>query len=86
MKILNIISIILFTIFGLIMSYTDIKYKKAYNKFVLLFMTIGVAIQAVSILLCEEYSWQIALNLISISLISVLFYVFKMQVLNYVAK
>lgn len=77
MKILNTASIILFTIFGLIMSYTDIKYKKAYNKFVLLFMTIGVAIQAVSILLCEEYSWQIALNFISISLISVLFYVFK---------
>lgn len=59
------------------MSYTDIKYKKAYNKIVLLFMPIGVAIQAVSILLCKEYSWQIALNLISIFSISVLFYVFK---------
>ena len=77
MKILSAISIILFTVFGLLMSYTDIRYKKAYNKFVVFFMPIGVAIQVLSILLSNEYFSQIVLNLTLISLISILFYVFR---------
>ena len=77
MILLCIISVILVSIFGFITSYTDIRYKKAYNKVLIFFMPAGLGIQISSIVMSSDIAPMIIANMFAAIIISAVFYAFQ---------
>ena len=74
MILLCIISVILVSIFGFITSYTDIRYKKAYNKVLIFFMPAGLGIQISSMVMSSDIVPMIIANMLAAIIISAVFY------------
>jgi hypothetical protein len=59
---------------GILSSYSDIRYKKAYNKTVVTFFLIGLGIQTVSIILDSTIFLHALVNIVMTITVSILFY------------
>ena len=77
MMLLCIISVILVSIFGFITSYTDIRYKKAYNKVLIFFIPAGLGIQIASMVMSSDIAPMIIANMLAAIIISAVFYTFQ---------
>ena len=77
MKILLIISAILVLILGILTSYSDIKYKKAFNRQIVIFFVLGLCVQGCSIIL-DPSIWRSAILNCALTLgISITFYALR---------
>ena len=74
MKALYIISICSILLFGGITSYSDIRFKKAYNKHLLVFLPLGIGIQVASLILNPELLVWTVVNIVTTACVSVMFY------------
>jgi Flp pilus assembly protein protease CpaA len=63
--------------FGVLTSYTDIKYKRAYNKTILAFIAIGIGIQTASVILDTTIFPHTMANFVMTVAVSLLFYALK---------
>ena len=70
----SIISIFAVILLGTITSYTDIKYKKAYNRQLFVFLIIGIGIQIASVAI-KDVSWKAtSFNILLTVITSIIFY------------
>lgn len=77
MRILFFISVISILALGILTSYTDIKYKKAFNRQIVVFGVVGICVQVFSILL-DSSTWRLTiLNCALTFVTSILFYALK---------
>lgn len=74
MKFLYIISICSIIVLGALTSYSDIKFKKAYNKHLLVFLPIGVGIQITGVISSPDLLFWTVTNIIITAAISIVFY------------
>ena len=74
---ISLISIFMLILLGVISTYTDIKYKKIYNRQIVVFLIIGVGIQIASVAV-HEVPLRVALINTSLTfIISIIFYLSK---------
>ena len=74
MKFLYVLSICVILLLGVLTSYSDIRFKKAYNKHLLVFLPLGVVIQIMSIISSPELLLWIIINIITTAVVSIIFY------------
>lgn len=77
MRILFLISIILILALGALTSYSDIKYKKAFNRQIMAFLLIGICVQVCSVILDASIWCSAILNCVLAIVISILFYALR---------
>lgn len=77
MRILFSISILLILTLGVLTSYSDIKYKKAFNKQIIIFLMAGIGVQVCSVILDASVWRSTILNCGLTILISILFYALR---------
>lgn len=77
MRILFFISILLILALGALTSYSDIKYKKAFNKQVFIFLVAGVGVQICCMILDVSVWYSTILNCGLTILLSILFYALR---------
>lgn len=77
MQILSIIAATLVCILGGISSYSDIKYKKSFNRHIVVFLIAGIAVQIVSVAINPgQWVWTLS-NIALTFIVSILFYSFR---------
>jgi len=77
MDVLAILSITAVCVFGAITSYTDIRYHKARNITIIVFLLIGAIIQTVTIIRSPELLVPSLINIILAIVTGILFYIYK---------
>jgi preflagellin peptidase FlaK len=77
MKLLFFISLFMVVLLGALSSYSDIRYKKSYNKTVFTFFLIGLGIQTASIVLDSTIFLHALVNIVMTIAVSILFYLLK---------
>lgn len=74
MKTLLLISVVLILALGISATYSDIKYKKVFNKQIVVFLVLGIFLQIYSIVLGPSIGRSAILNCALITVLSLLFY------------
>ncbi len=77
LSIISLISIFMLILLGTVSTYTDIKFKKAYNWQIVVFLIIGVGIQIAGVIAHEVSIGVTVINLLLTFIISVIFYMSK---------